>query len=125
MEWYAVNSTKGDAPSASLDMERRLRAAGYPGAYALCFEHYVIVGCPLDEETWEIIRSTPKTFGFTGGKPCPLRHEVRSSGAVSIELMGSTVELTVRAEEADAWERSGKTMERRGTASYDLKEDDD
>jgi transcriptional antiterminator NusG len=102
MSWYVVHTYSGYENKAKLALEERVRIHELDDRIAQVlvpteqvvevkngkkrqvtrkfFPGYILVNMLLDNETWHVVRNTPKITGFVGGarNPPPLpEHEVR------------------------------------------------
>jgi transcription termination/antitermination protein NusG len=99
MNWYVVHTYSGYEHKAKAALEERVRALGkqeYFGAVLVpaekvvelvkgrkktssrkFFPGYILVNMELNDETWHIVRATPKVTGFVGGatQPAPISEE--------------------------------------------------
>lgn len=96
-EWYIVNTFSNYENKAKLALEQRIAASGRAEAFEEIYiptetivevkngkrrertkkfyKGYIFVKMLLDDETWHIIKDTPKVIGFVGGsqrKPMPV-----------------------------------------------------
>lgn len=96
-EWYIVNTFSNYENKAKLALEQRIAASGREEAFEEIYiptetvvevkngkrrertkkfyKGYIFVKMLLDDETWHIIKDTPKVIGFVGGsqrKPVPV-----------------------------------------------------
>jgi len=101
-QWYVVHTYSGYEQKAKAALEERVRALGREDEFGdvlvpaeqvvelvkgrkktssrMFFPGYILVEMNLNDETWHIVKSTPKVTGFVGGstKPAPIpEHEVR------------------------------------------------
>ena len=98
MKWYVVHTYSGYENRAKASLEERIRSAGMaesfeeilipteaavevPGkrktAGKKFFPGYMLVKMELSDETWHLLKGTPKVTGFVGAgsKPTPLTKE--------------------------------------------------
>jgi transcriptional antiterminator NusG len=93
LKWYIVHTYSGYEQTAKSALESRVKAMGkgekiqevlVPAEKVVemvkgekrtsmrkFFPGYILVKMELDEETWHIVRSTPKITGFVGGSTNP------------------------------------------------------
>lgn len=101
-QWYVVHTYSGYEHRAKAALEERARALGKQEAFGQIlvpaekvvelvkghkktssrkfFPGYILVNMELNDETWHIVKSTPKVTGFVGGatQPVPISEsEVR------------------------------------------------
>ena len=92
--WYVVHTYSGYEHKVKAALEERIRALGNAGpasARSWCrprrsssssrarrrrrrgssFPGYILVNMELNDETWHIVKSTPKVTGFVGGATDP------------------------------------------------------
>lgn len=97
MEWYVVHTYSGFENKAKLSMEERIRTAGKEDLFGEIlvpeenvvelvkgqkrtakrkfFPSYILVKMTLTDETWHLVKDTPKVTGFVSGnrqKPQPV-----------------------------------------------------
>lgn len=96
MQWYVVHTYSGYEQKAKAALEERVRALGRGDKFGevlvpaekivelvkgrkktssrMFFPGYILVQMELNDETWHIVKSTPKVTGFVGGatKPDPI-----------------------------------------------------
>ena len=94
--WYVVHTYSGYENKVKLALEERIKQFGKEESFAEIivptenvvelvkgekkttsrkfFPGYVLINMAMDNETWHIVRSTPKVTGFIGGgqKPIPI-----------------------------------------------------
>jgi len=94
--WYVVHTYSGYENKVKLALEERIKQFGKEESFAEIivptenvvelvkgekkttsrkfFPGYVLINMAMDNETWHIVRSTPKVTGFIGGgqKPIPV-----------------------------------------------------
>lgn len=99
MQWYVVHTYSGYEQKAKAALEERVRALGKSEQFGevlvpaekivelvkgrkktssrMFFPGYILVQMDLNDETWHIVKSTPKVTGFVGGatKPAPIPEE--------------------------------------------------
>jgi transcriptional antiterminator NusG len=101
-QWYVVHTYSGYEQKAKAALEERVRALGREEQFGeilvpaekivelvkgrkktssrMFFPGYILVQMDLNDDTWHIVKSTPKVTGFVGGstKPAPIpEQEVR------------------------------------------------
>ncbi len=101
-EWYVVHTYSGYEQKAKAALEERIRALGKEREFGevlvpaekvvelvkgrkktssrMFFPGYILVNMELNDETWHIVKNTPKVTGFVGGstQPAPIsEREVR------------------------------------------------
>ena len=101
-QWYVVHTYSGYEHKAKAALEERVRALGKQDQFGEIlvpaekvvelvkgrkktssrkfFPGYILVNMELNDETWHIVKSTPKVTGFVGGatQPAPISEtEVR------------------------------------------------
>jgi transcriptional antiterminator NusG len=101
-QWYVVHTYSGYEHKAKAALEERIRALGRQELFGdilvpaekvvelvkgrkktssrKFFPGYILVNMELNDETWHIVKSTPKVTGFVGGatQPAPISEaEVR------------------------------------------------
>lgn len=100
MQWYAVNTLSGSEDRAMKALEQRVLTHGLEERFGRIlvpsesvynaktkrtvnrrfFPGYMLVEMVLDNETWHLVKNTPRVTGFVGGtrNPPPVpEHEVR------------------------------------------------
>ncbi len=99
MKWYAVNTYSGYENRAKLSLEERARTSGLAARIGEIlipteevvevrkgqrrqstrkfFPGYMLIHMELDNETWHLVKNTPKITGFVGNAvaPVPLRED--------------------------------------------------
>lgn len=99
LQWYVVHTYSGYEQKAKAALEERVRALGKSDQFGdilvpaekivelvkgrkktssrMFFPGYILVQMDLNDETWHIVKSTPKVTGFVGGatKPAPIPEE--------------------------------------------------
>jgi transcriptional antiterminator NusG len=97
--WYVVHTYSGYEHKAKAALEERVRALGKQEHFGAVlvpaekvvelvkgrkktssrkfFPGYILVNMELNDETWHIVRATPKVTGFVGGatQPAPISEE--------------------------------------------------
>jgi len=97
--WYVVHTYSGYEHKAKAALEERVRALGKQELFGPVlvpaekvvelvkgrkktssrkfFPGYILVNMELNDETWHIVRATPKVTGFVGGatQPAPITEE--------------------------------------------------
>jgi transcriptional antiterminator NusG len=101
-QWYVIHTYSGYEHKAKAALEERVRALGKESQFGdvlvpaekvvelvkgrkktssrMFFPGYMLVNMELNDETWHIVKSTPKVTGFVGGatQPAPIpESEVR------------------------------------------------
>jgi transcriptional antiterminator NusG len=101
-QWYVIHTDSGYEHKAKAALEERVRALGKESQFGdvlvpaekvvelvkgrkktssrMFFPGYMLVNMELNDETWHIVKSTPKVTGFVGGatQPAPIpESEVR------------------------------------------------
>ena len=93
MHWYVVNTYSGYENKAKLALEDAIRRSGLGGKFGdvvvptekvvevkdgqkktttrKVYPGYLFVNMEIDNETWHLVRSTPKITGFIGGSRNP------------------------------------------------------
>ena len=91
MRWYAVHTLSGSEAKAKQALEQRIEAGDYQNRFGRVevpsetvvdprtkrkltrrfFPGYMLVQMSLDNETWHVVKNTPKVMGFVGGKRNP------------------------------------------------------
>jgi transcriptional antiterminator NusG len=98
-KWYVINTYSGNEAKVKANLESRIKAMGMENkifrimipseevsevrggkkkiSTKLFFPGYILVEMDMDEESWYVVRNTPKVTGFvgTGNKPTPLQNE--------------------------------------------------
>jgi transcriptional antiterminator NusG len=101
-QWFAVQTYSGQEQRVKAALEERIRAAGKEELFGPIlvpqekvletvrgkrrlasrrfFPGYILVNMEMNDDTWHIVRSTPRVIGFVGGdeggrNPAPLREE--------------------------------------------------
>jgi len=97
MRWYVVHAYSGFEKSVSRNLVERIERAGMKDRFGEIlvpveeviemkaeqkktaerkfFPGYVLVQMEMDDDTWHLVKSTPKVTGFVGGtatKPAPI-----------------------------------------------------
>src|SRR5262249_45291073 len=92
-QWYVVHTYSGDEHKGKASLGERIRGLGHPGLFGgvlvpsekvvelvkgkkktssrKFFPGYILVNMKLNDETWHIVKSTPKVTGFVGGATDP------------------------------------------------------
>lgn len=97
--WYVVHTYSGYEQKAKAALEERIRALGKEREFGgvlvpaekvvelvkgrkrtssrMFFPGYILVNMELSDETWHIVKSTPKVTGFVGGstQPAPISED--------------------------------------------------
>src|ERR671925_1280321 len=108
-QWYIVHTFSGYEQKAKAALEERIRAFGkqeYFGEILVpvekvvelvkgkkktssrkFFPGYILVNMDLNDETWHLVRSTPKVTGFVGGatEPAPVPDDEVAGIALQME----------------------------------------
>ena len=91
MRWYAVNTLSGSEERAKKALELRIKQWGLDDRFATIlvpsetvvdpktkrkitrrfYPGYMLVQMELDNETWHLVKNTPKITGFVGGSRTP------------------------------------------------------
>ena len=94
MKWYVVQAYSGYENKVKLSLEERIKQAGMEGRFGdilipkenvqesrggqrrlssrTFYPGYIFVQMDLDDQTWHLIKDTPKVNGFVGGRhPSP------------------------------------------------------
>lgn len=101
-QWYAVQTYSGHEQRVKLALEERIRASGKADQFGAIlvpqervvelvkgrrktssrkfFPGYILVQMEMNDENWQLVRSTPRVLGFVGGdeagrNPSPLQEE--------------------------------------------------
>lgn len=101
-QWYAVQTYSGQEHKVKLALEERIKTLGKSGDFGEIlvpqervvelvkgrkktsarkfFPGYILVEMEMNDENWQLVRSTPKVIGFvgcdeSGRNPSPLRAE--------------------------------------------------
>jgi len=98
-KWYVINTYSGNEAKVKANLESRIRAMGMENkifrilvpseevsevrggkkkiSTKLFYPGYILVEMDMDEESWYVVRNTPKVTGFVGtsNKPTPLQSE--------------------------------------------------
>jgi transcriptional antiterminator NusG len=95
MKWYVVQAYSGYENKVKLSLEERIKQAGMEGRFGdilipkenvqesrggqrrlssrTFYPGYIFVQMDLDDQTWHLIKDTPKVNGFVGGRhPSPV-----------------------------------------------------
>ena len=94
MRWYAVHTLSGSEEKAMQALQQRIESHGLKGRFGKVlvpsetvmdpktkrkvtrrfYPGYMLVEMDLDNETWHLVKNTPKVTGFLGakGKPAPI-----------------------------------------------------
>jgi transcriptional antiterminator NusG len=99
MKWYGVHTYSGFENKVKLNLEERIRAFGFEECFGEIlipsetvvemkkgerrtstrkfFPGYILVQMELNNETWHVVKDTPKITGFVGGgiSPPPIPDE--------------------------------------------------
>ncbi len=92
-QWYVVHTYTGQETKAKQNLEERIKKLGKEGLFGEIlvptenvvevvkgkkreskrkfFPGYILVNMELNEETWYIVKNTPKITGFVGGGTTP------------------------------------------------------
>ena len=93
MKWYVVQAYSGYENKVKLSLEERIKQAGMEGRFGnilipkenvqesrggkrrlssrTFYPGYIFVQMDLDDQTWHLIKDTPKVNGFVGGRLAP------------------------------------------------------
>lgn len=91
MRWYAVHTLSGSEDKAMRALEQRIQQHGLEGRFGRVlvpsetvvdsktkrkvtrrfYPGYMLVQMELDNETWHLVKNTPKVTGFVGGTRNP------------------------------------------------------
>lgn len=93
MKWYGVHTYSGHENKVKLNLEDRIRALGVEESFGEIlipsetvvelkkgerktstrkfFPGYILVQMELNDETWHVVKDTPKVTGFVGGGTVP------------------------------------------------------
>jgi transcriptional antiterminator NusG len=93
MKWYGVHTYSGYENKVKLNLEERIRALGAEDSFGEIlipsetvvelkkgerktstrkfFPGYILVRMELNDETWHVVKDTPKVTGFVGGGTVP------------------------------------------------------
>jgi transcriptional antiterminator NusG len=93
MKWYGVHTYSGYENKVKLNLEERIRALGVEGSFGEIlipsetvvelkkgerktstrkfFPGYILVQMELNDDTWHVVKDTPKVTGFVGGGTVP------------------------------------------------------
>jgi len=93
MKWYGVHTYSGFENKVKLNLEERIRQLGAEESFGMVlipsetvvelkngerrtsnrkfFPGYILVQMELNNETWHIVKDTPKVTGFVGGGTSP------------------------------------------------------
>ena len=91
MRWYAVHTLSGSEDKAMRALEQRIQQHGLEGRFGRVlvpsetvvdpkskrrvtrrfYPGYMLVEMELDNETWHLVKNTPKVTGFVGGTRNP------------------------------------------------------
>jgi len=114
MRWYVVHAYSGFEKSVSRNLVERIERAGMKDRFGEIlvpveeviemkagqkktaerkfFPGYVLVQMEMDDDTWHLVKSTPKVTGFVGGtatKPAPISEK---EGQAILDQMREGVE---------------------------------
>lgn len=93
--WYVVHTYSGFENSVKIGLEKRMKSAGMEDKFGKIlipteevvelkaggkrkistrklYPGYILIEMEMDDETWSLVRNTPKVSGFTGSKTKPL-----------------------------------------------------
>src|SRR5688572_4990143 len=92
-KWYVVHTYSGSEHKAKAALEERIKSLGQQEAFGdvlvpaekvvelvkgkkrtssrKFFPGYILVNMDLNDETWHLVKSTPKVTGFVGGATEP------------------------------------------------------
>jgi transcriptional antiterminator NusG len=101
-EWYVVHTYSGYEHKAKAALEERIKALGKETVFGdvlvpaekvvelvkgrkktssrMFFPGYILVNMELNDETWHIVKSTPKVTGFVGGSTTGADLRARGAG---------------------------------------------
>lgn len=93
MKWYGVHTYSGYENKVKINLEERIRALGYEESFGEVlipsetvvemkkgerktsmrkfFPGYILVQMDLNDETWHVVKDTPKVTGFVGAAKNP------------------------------------------------------
>ncbi|HHO54671.1 MAG TPA: transcription termination/antitermination protein NusG [Deltaproteobacteria bacterium] len=110
MRWYAVHTLSGSEDKAMRALEQRIQQHGLEGRFGRVlvpsetvvdsktkrqvtrrfYPGYMLVQMELDNETWHLVKNTPKVTGFVGGTrnppPVPESEVARITSMLSDEV---------------------------------------
>jgi len=75
MRWYIVHAYSGQEKSIQAALIERIRRSGMSEMFGDVLPGYILVQMEMTDETWHLVKSTPKITGFVGGvgnKPSPV-----------------------------------------------------
>lgn len=126
MFWYVVNTYAGLESRAKINLEERIRMAGLEGKFGnilvpeeqvvelvrgtkktssrKVFPGYMLVQMFLDDQTWHVVKDTPKITGFVGNSrnPSPLSQAELESLASQLEGGAKRPRAAAHFEQGDA-----------------------
>ena len=126
LPWYVVHTYSGYELRVKLSLEERVRSANLLPKFGSVivpeekvvelvrgekktstrkfFPGYILVQCQLDEETWHLVKSTPKVTGFVGDSvnPAPLRKDEVDNLLRQMEGGAQRARPSVEFEQGDA-----------------------
>lgn len=124
--WYVVHTYSGYEQRAKLTLEERVKTAGAFEKFGQIlvphekvvelvrgekkttskkvFPGYILVQCILDDETWHIVKATPKITGFVGDSrnPVPLTKDEVANLVKQMEGEGQRARPSVQFEQGDS-----------------------
>ncbi len=128
-QWFAVQTYSGQEHRAKQALEEKVRALGKQDLFGPIlvpqekvletvrgkkrlasrrfFPGYILVNMEMNDETWHIVRSTPRVLGFVGGdeggrNPAPLREEEVQEITQQMEAGGLRPRLRAQVEPGDS-----------------------
>src|SRR4026207_1255162 len=77
MRWYVVHAYSGQEKSIQQALIERIKRSGMADKVGAgrFFPGYILVQMDMTDETWHLVKSTPKVTGFIGGsamRPTPI-----------------------------------------------------
>ncbi len=126
LPWYVVHTYSGYEMRVKLGIEERIRAENVQDKFGhiivpeekvvelvrgekkttkrKIFPGYILVQCELDDETWHLVKATPKVTGFIGDshKPVPLAKEEIEALIAQMEGGGQRARPSVEYEQGDS-----------------------
>ena len=126
MPWYVVNTYSGMESRAKLSLEERIRSKGFEGKFGgilvpeehvvelvrgqkksstrKFFPGYMLVQMDLNDDTWHLVKDTPKITGFVGDsrQPLPLTRQELENLAAQLEGGSKRARPSTNFEHGDA-----------------------
>lgn len=123
--WYAIHTYSGFEEKVKTSIEEKVKSLGFQGKISKVlipteevieikggkkkvstkkfYPGYILIEMEVDDETWHLVKSTPKVTGFVGGgtSPSPLTSEELEAIIKQIEVGATPPQVKVQARRGD------------------------